>query len=122
MSPAQDTPVLLLDEPTSSLDLAAQIEMLDFVRAMSREQQRSVVMALHDLAMAARYCDFLIAIKDGRVVSSGTPGAVITPGFLRGVFEVDGTVTGDPETGLPVVIPERTWSPAPADAPAVASV
>lgn len=117
MTLAQDTPVLLLDEPTTFLDLAAQIEMLDLVREMNRAQGRSVVMVLHDLNLAARYCDFLIVMKDGRVVSSGTPRAVITPDLLRDVFEIEAAVLRDPETGTPVVVPERSCSAA-APAPA----
>ena len=108
MTLAQDTPVLLLDEPTTFLDLAAQIEMMDLVREMNRTQQRSVVMVLHDLNLAARYCDYLIVMKDGEVVSSGTPRAVITPELLRDVFEIEGSVMRDPATGVPVVVPERT--------------
>jgi iron complex transport system ATP-binding protein len=110
MTLAQDTPVLLLDEPTTFLDLAAQIEMLDLVREMNREQQRSVIMVLHDLNLAARYCDFLVVMKEGQVVATGTPRAVITPELLRDVFEIEGTVLRDPATGAPVVIPERPYT------------
>ena len=108
MTLAQDTPVLLLDEPTTFLDLAAQIEMMDLVRKMNREQKRSVVMVLHDLNLAARYCDYLIVMKEGEVVASGTPRAVITRELLRDVFEIEGSVIRDPHTGVPVVVPERT--------------
>ncbi len=107
MTLAQDTPVLLLDEPTTFLDLAAQIEMLDLVREMNEKEQRSVVMVLHDLNLAARYSDFLIVMKDGNVVSSGTPRAVITSDLLRDVFDIEATVATDPETGMPLVIPLR---------------
>lgn len=110
MTLAQDTPVLLLDEPTTFLDLAAQIEMLDLVRQMNKEQGRSVIMVLHDLNMAARYCDFLIVMKDGDVVASGTPRAVITEELLHDVFEIEGSVLRDPKTGAPVVIPQRSVS------------
>jgi iron complex transport system ATP-binding protein len=111
MTLAQDTPVLLLDEPTTFLDLSAQIELMDIVRQMNIEQKRSVVMVLHDLNLAARYSDFLIVMRDGEVVSSGTPRAVITPELLRDVFEIEGTVLRDPATGSPVVIPERYLNP-----------
>jgi iron complex transport system ATP-binding protein len=66
---------------------------------------------LHDLNLAARYCDYLIVMKDGQIVSSGTPSAVIAPELLRDGFEVEGTVVRDPATSAPVVIPERAWSP-----------
>jgi iron complex transport system ATP-binding protein len=108
MSLAQDTPVLLLDEPTTFLDLAAQIEMLDLIQQMNREQQRSVIMVLHDLNLAARYCDYLIVMKDGQIITAGTPRAVITPELLRDVFEIEGTVMPHPVTGAPIVIPERS--------------
>ena len=107
MTLAQDTPVLLLDEPTTFLDLAAQVEMLDLVREMNEKQQRSVVMVLHDLNLAARYSDFLIVMKDGDVVSSGTPRAVITVELLRDVFGIEATVASDPVTGMPLVVPIR---------------
>ena len=108
MTLAQDTPVLLLDEPTTFLDLSAQIEMMDLVRQMNREQKRSVVMVLHDLNLAARYSDYMIVMKEGEVVASGTPRAVITPELLRDVFEIEGSVVRDPLTGVPVVVPERS--------------
>jgi iron complex transport system ATP-binding protein len=103
---AQDTPVLLLDEPTTFLDIAAQIELLDLVRGLNIEQGRSVVMILHDLNLAARYADFLVAMKDGAVVASGSPSEVITEPLLRQVFGIESLVLTDPETGRPVVLPE----------------
>ena len=91
-------------------------------RARSRcAQQRSVVILLHDLDLAARHCDFLIAMKDGRIVSSEPLGAVITPETLRDVFEVEGAVVHDPGSGLPVVIPERSWL-SPYERPATAAM
>ncbi len=111
MTLAQDTPVLLLDEPTTFLDLAAQIEMLDLVREMNQEQQRSVVMVLHDLNQAARYCDYLIVMKGGRIVTSGTPRAVVTPELLSEVFGIEASVIPDPATGMPLVIPHESIEP-----------
>ncbi|MBX3071021.1 MAG: ABC transporter ATP-binding protein [Thermomicrobiales bacterium] len=107
MTLAQDTPVLLLDEPTTFLDLAAQIEMLDLVREMNQAQQRSVVMVLHDLNLAARYCDYLIVMKDGQIVTSGTPRAVVTEEMLADVFGIEATVMPDPANGMPLVIPHQ---------------
>ncbi|MGH2562621.1 MAG: ABC transporter ATP-binding protein [Thermomicrobiales bacterium] len=104
---AQETPVLLLDEPTTFLDLAAQIELLELVRRLNREEDRSVVMVLHDLNLAARYADFLVAMKDGAIVATGPPAEVITPSLLRDVFAIDATIIPDPRTGAPLVLPER---------------
>src|SRR5262249_34076788 len=106
MALAQETPVLLLDEPTTFLDLAAQIELLDLVRALNREQGRSVVMVLHDLTLAARYADHLVAMKDGQIGAAGPPAAVITVALLRDVFGVEATIVPDPVTGAPLILPE----------------
>ena len=104
---AQATPVLLLDEPTSFLDIAHQLDVLDLVRGLCDESGTTVVMVLHDLAMAARYADHLIAMRDGKVVAEGAPAEVITPGVIEDVFGVTAHVMTDPETGTPVVIPRR---------------
>ena len=105
---AQDTPVLLLDEPTTFLDIAAQIELLDLALALNREQGRTIVMILHDLNLAARYADYMIAMQDGDVIAHGTPTEVLTPELLRGVFEIDAAVITDQRTGSPLIIPHRT--------------
>jgi iron complex transport system ATP-binding protein len=102
---AQDTPIMLLDEPTTFLDLAHQIELLDLVRGLNREQGRTVMLVLHDLNMAARYADLLVAMKDGRIVASGPPAAVLTESLVHEVFEVEARITADPRTGAPLVLP-----------------
>ena len=104
---AQATPVLLLDEPTSFLDIAHQLDVLDLVRRLCDESGATVVMVLHDLAMAARYADHLVAMRDGRVVAEGSPAQVVTPAVLEEVFGVAATVLVDPASGAPVVIPRR---------------
>ncbi len=105
MALAQDTPVLLLDEPTTFLDPAAQIQLLDIVRTLNRELGRSVVIVLHDLNLAARYADNLVVMKAGQVVATGDPNDVLTPGLLRDVFGVEATIQKDPRTGTPLIIP-----------------
>lgn len=105
MALAQDTPVLLLDEPTTFLDPAAQIALLDIVRSLNRELGRSVIMVLHDLNLAARYADHLIVMQDGQVVAEGSPEAVVTPEMLRDVFGVEAEILADPRTGTPLVMP-----------------
>ncbi|MGC4108014.1 MAG: ABC transporter ATP-binding protein [Thermomicrobiales bacterium] len=113
MSLAQDTPVLLLDEPTTFLDMAAQIDLLDLARQLNREQGHSVLMILHDLNMAARYADVIVAMKAGRVVAHGTPEQVLTPDLLREVFDIEATVHTDPQTGSVMIMPVRTISASP---------
>lgn len=102
---AQNTPVILLDEPTTFLDISAQLDMLDMAHRLNREEGRTVVMILHDLNMAAKYSDTIVAMKDGRVMAVGTPAEVLTPEILHEVFEIEAMVTSDPRTGCPVVIP-----------------
>jgi iron complex transport system ATP-binding protein len=107
MALAQETPVLILDEPTTFLDLAAQVDLLDLAYTLNRTEGRTVVMVLHDLNMAARYADHLIAMRAGTIMATGSPEAVLTEATLREVFEIEATVLRDPVTNAPMVIPER---------------
>jgi iron complex transport system ATP-binding protein len=102
---AQETPLLLLDEPTTYLDIAHQHEVLDLVRRLNREEGKTVVMVLHDVNEAARACDHVIAMRDGAVVATGTPDEVITPALLRDVFAVESDVIAHPAAGHPVCVP-----------------
>ncbi|WP_255991434.1 ABC transporter ATP-binding protein [Chitinolyticbacter albus] len=101
---AQATPVLMLDEPTSMLDLGHQVEVLSLVRRLAAGG-RTVVMVLHDLAAAARYADTLVAIHDGRVLAHGAPRDVVTPGLIRTLYGIDAHVIPAPDDGAPVVVP-----------------
>ncbi|WP_440902242.1 ABC transporter ATP-binding protein [Actinosynnema sp.] len=101
---AQRTDVLLLDEPTNHLDVAHQLDVLDAVTSL---RGLTVVMVLHDLGLAARYAEHVVAMRDGRVVASGPVARVLTPALLREVFDVECGVLTDPETGRPVVVPRR---------------
>lgn len=105
MALAQQTDLVLLDEPTTYLDLSHQIEVLDLVRTLNREHGRTVVMVLHDLNLAARYSDQMVAVRDGAIVAAGSPDEVITPELLREVFRLDARVIEDPVTGKPLVVP-----------------
>ncbi|WP_442792009.1 ABC transporter ATP-binding protein [Micromonospora sp. NBC_01796] len=105
MSIAQGTPVLLLDEPTTFLDLAHQIDVLDLVVDLNRQENRTIVMVLHDLNQASRYADHLIAMKAGRIVAQGAPAEVITTELVEQVFDLDCRITVDPVTGTPMIIP-----------------
>jgi iron complex transport system ATP-binding protein len=110
MALAQQTGVLLLDEPTTYLDLVHQLDVLDVVAALHRDAGVTVVMVLHDLTMAARYADRIVAMRDGRVVADGTPLEVVTPRLLETVFELEADVVTD-ASGRPVVIPLRRAVP-----------
>ena len=102
---AQETDILLLDEPTTYLDLSHQIEVLDLLRDLNRLQGRTVVAVLHDLNLAARYADHLIAVAGGAVQLSGPPAEVVTSEMVRRVFGVDCRVIDDPVSGTPMVVP-----------------
>lgn len=105
MALAQQTGLVLLDEPTTFLDLAHQIEVLELVRMLNQERGATVVMVLHDLNLAARYSDQIVAMRDGAIVASGGPKQVITPDLMREVFGLDAMVIEDPVTGKPLVVP-----------------
>ncbi|MGW5866647.1 ABC transporter ATP-binding protein [Streptomyces sp. NPDC055239] len=105
MAVAQGTPVLLLDEPTTYLDLAHQIDVLDLITDLNRRENRTVVMVLHDLNQACRYADHVVAMKAGRIVAEGAPAEVITADIVRDVFELRCRITPDPVSGTPLVIP-----------------
>jgi iron complex transport system ATP-binding protein len=105
MTLAQDTDALLLDEPTTYLDLAHQIEVLDLLRRLNRDGGRTVVAVLHDLNQACRYATHLVAMRDGRIVAEGAPGDVVTARLVEDVFGLPCRVIDDPETGTPLVVP-----------------
>lgn len=102
---AQETDVLLLDEPTTYLDIAYQIEVLDLLSYLNADEGVTIVMVLHDLNLAARYADWMLALKDGGQAALGTPQEVVTQELVRDVFGLDATVTTDPATGLPTMVP-----------------
>ncbi|WP_378730861.1 ABC transporter ATP-binding protein [Nocardia brasiliensis] len=102
---AQDTDLLLLDEPTTFLDLRHQLDVLDLVADLHAEAGRTVVMVLHDLGQAARYADHLVVLHEGRLAAAGPPAEVLDAELVRTVFGVDCLVMPDPETGTPLVIP-----------------
>ncbi|MCM2390558.1 ABC transporter ATP-binding protein [Streptomyces albipurpureus] len=105
MAVAQGTPVLLLDEPTTYLDLAHQIDVLDLITDLNRHENRTVVMVLHDLNQACRYADHVIAMKSGRIVAEGLPTDVISADMVEEVFGLRCRIATDPVSGTPMVIP-----------------
>ncbi|MBF6416023.1 ABC transporter ATP-binding protein [Nocardia cyriacigeorgica] len=108
MALAQGTDILLLDEPTTYLDLAHSLEVLDLVDRLHDELGRTVVMVLHDLNLAIRYSDQLIVMRDGRIIAKGAPADIIDAELLREVFGLEATVLEDPMSGRPMIVPIGT--------------
>lgn len=104
MALAQETDVLLLDEPTTYLDLAHQLDILKLLEDLNKKQGRTIVMVIHELNNAARFADYMIGIKKGQIVKSGTPDEVMTKDVLRELFNIDAEIVEDPRTGKPVCI------------------
>ena len=119
MALAQQTDLLLLDEPTTFLDIAHQFEVMDLC-ARLHEEGRTLVAVLHDLNQASRYATHLIAMKAGRIVAQGTPAEVVTAERIGDVFGLACRVLPDPETGTPMVVPARRGAHAPAAPASVA--
>ncbi|MFG3106768.1 ABC transporter ATP-binding protein [Streptomyces tendae] len=105
MALAQQTPLLLLDEPTTYLDIQHQIDVLDLCAELHEEQGRTLVAVLHDLNHAARYATHLIALRDGEIIAEGTPKDIVTADLVERVFGLRCQVIDDPETGTPLVVP-----------------
>ncbi|MDK8660162.1 ABC transporter ATP-binding protein [Corynebacterium sp. MSK204] len=104
---AQNTDILFLDEPTTYLDLATSVDILELVDSLRQKLGRTVVMVLHDLNLAVRYSDYLVVMKDGQVIASGAPAEIITAELLQDAFDLRARVIEDPETGDPLIVPLR---------------
>ena len=104
MALAQQTDLILLDEPTTYLDLAHQLEVLELLYDLNRQQNVTIVMVLHDLNLAARFSDYMIAIRDGVIIKRGTPEEVMVPQVLREAFSIDAEIVREPRTGKPVCL------------------
>lgn len=105
---AQQTSLILLDEPTTFLDIAHQIDLLELFTMLTREAARTVVAVLHDLNHACRFADQIIAMKSGQIVAKGTPDEVITPDLIEFVYGLACQIIADPQTGTPLVIPRAS--------------
>ncbi|MGW0415303.1 ABC transporter ATP-binding protein [Streptomyces collinus] len=105
MALAQQTPLLLLDEPTTYLDIQHQIDVLDLCAELHEAQGRTLVAVLHDLNHAARYATHLIALRGGEVIAEGAPNDIVTAGLVEEVFGLRCQIIDDPETGTPLVVP-----------------
>ncbi|MFJ4171511.1 ABC transporter ATP-binding protein [Paenarthrobacter sp. NPDC089714] len=102
---AQESPIMLLDEPTTYLDISHQLEILNLCRELHRSGRYTLVAVLHDLNLAFRYADHLIAMKDGVKVAEGSPSDIVTADLVREVFGLESLVIPDPVTGKPMVVP-----------------
>jgi iron complex transport system ATP-binding protein len=105
---AQQTPLILLDEPTTYLDIAHQVELLDLFALLNVEQQATIVAVLHDLNHACRYAEQIIVMKNGGVVAQGDPNTVITEDLVEDVYGLKCQIIGDPQTGTPLVVPRAS--------------
>jgi iron complex transport system ATP-binding protein len=106
MALAQQTDILLLDEPTTYLDITYQVEILDLLTDLNQKRGTTIVMVLHDINLSARYADYIFAVKKGELISQGTPFEVITEEQMNQVFELDCAVIKDPVSGSPFIVPK----------------
>ncbi|NFL74423.1 ABC transporter ATP-binding protein [Clostridium sporogenes] len=104
MALAQQTDLILLDEPTTYLDMAYQLEVLELLYNLNREESCTIVMVLHDLNLAARFADYMIAIRSGSIISHGTPEEIMTKKVLKDTFNIDGEIVWGSKTGRPTCI------------------
>lgn len=105
MALAQDTDILFLDEPTTFLDMAHQLEVLQLLEKLNADSHRTIVMVVHDLNHASRYAHHMIAIKNGKAVAEGTPVEVVSCDVLRNVFGIEADIVTDPRSGVPLCLP-----------------
>ena len=108
---AQDTDIMLLDEPVSQLDIHHQIELMETIHALIKTRGMTVVSVMHDLNLAAQYSDFIILMNEGKVVCQGTPHEVITKENIREVYKLEGYIVNNPITGKPYIIHVKKCDP-----------
>ncbi|MDR1642191.1 MAG: ABC transporter ATP-binding protein [Clostridiales bacterium] len=109
MALAQRTDILLLDEPTTYLDVAHQIEILDMLTQLNRSRGTTIVMVLHEVNLAARYADHLFAMRDGKLAASGSPEKIFTESLVKDVFSLESVVSPDPVSGMPMMFPRGRY-------------
>lgn len=110
MALAQDTPLILLDEPTTYLDMAHQLEVLELLQRLNVEEEKTIALVIHDLNLAARFADWMIAMRDGVIRHEGSAETVMTPAVLADVFRLDACVMPDPWTGRPTCVAYKMLS------------
>lgn len=106
MALAQDTEILLLDEPTTFLDITYQVEILDLLTDLNRKKGTTIVMVLHDINLSARYADYIFALRNGKLIAEGPPSEIIDEKLIKEVFDLDSSVISDPVSGTPFIIPK----------------
>ena len=106
---AQETQIMLLDEPTTWLDISYQIDLLELLSALNREQGYTLAAVLHDLNQACRYATHLIALRDGKIIAEGAPGEIVTAGLIEKIYGMPCTIVPDPVAGTPLVVPLGRW-------------
>ncbi|MDR2453457.1 MAG: ABC transporter ATP-binding protein [Bifidobacteriaceae bacterium] len=104
---AQDTPLMLLDEPTTFLDISHQYEVMDLLHRLNQQDGRTIVMVVHDLHQAARYAHHVVAMRDGEIAAAGPPADIFTEELISRVFEIEARIVPDPVTGTPIIVPAR---------------
>lgn len=105
MALAQETELLLLDEPTTFLDINHQVEVLDLLTDLVQQRGRTVVAVLHDLNLACRYADHIVAMRQGKIAAAGAPGEVVTAELVKAVFGMEAEVVSDPVSHTPMIVP-----------------
>ena len=109
MALAQQTDILLLDEPTTFLDISYQVEILDLLTELNRKRGTTIVMVLHDINLSARYADYLFALHRGKLISEGAPSDIITVALMKQVFNLDCEVICDPVSNSPFIVPKGRY-------------
>lgn len=102
MALAQETEIIFLDEPTTYLDMAHQLDILLLLEKLNQEQERTIIMVLHDINQAARFSDYIVALKDGEIIKTGNPNEIMTNDVLKQVFQIDAVIGTDPTTNKPL--------------------
>ena len=102
---AQETDILFLDEPTTYLDIAYQIEILDLLKELNKKKKLTIVMVLHDINLSAKYADYLFAMKNGRLIKEGTPEKVVDADTIKEIYGIDSVIIEDPLSHTPMVVP-----------------
>ncbi|GEM03095.1 iron-dicitrate ABC transporter ATP-binding protein [Halolactibacillus miurensis] len=104
MALAQETDIIFLDEPTTYLDMAHQLEVLTLLEKLNQTEGRTIIMVLHDINQAARFSDYIVALKDGEIIKAGTPEDILTKDVLKAVFQIDAVIGTDPTNNKPMCL------------------
>jgi len=108
---AQETPILMLDEPTTYLDISHQLELLELFKKLKQQQGNTIVAVLHDLNQACRYADNLVVLSGGKIVAQGSPNELMTESLVKQVFGLDSLIIPDPVTSTPMIVPKAPLIP-----------